>query len=106
MCLVSWILQVYAVQTSRGLAALHWAHGTKVSAFCGMLRVSVPLHRPLESHHQNRRLSAAQYVAKLKHDKYSALEPMYDFVLIAVDTAGTWGIEAMEFERELGRRLR
>ncbi|XP_047996131.1 uncharacterized protein LOC125233995 [Leguminivora glycinivorella] len=50
--------------------------------------------------------SAAEYAAKMKHAKYSALEPMYDFVPVAVETAGPWALEAKEFIRDLGRRLR
>ncbi|KAI8442430.1 hypothetical protein MSG28_005944 [Choristoneura fumiferana] len=49
---------------------------------------------------------AAESAAKLKHAKYSALESAYDFVPVAVETAGSWGLEARELFRELGRRLR
>lgn len=50
--------------------------------------------------------SAAETAAKLKHAKYAALESMYDFVPVAVETAGPWGNEARELFRDLGRRLR
>lgn len=50
--------------------------------------------------------SAAECAARQKHAKYSVLEPAYDFVPVAVETAGSWGTEAKEFVRELGRRLR
>ncbi|XP_047992700.1 uncharacterized protein LOC125231302 [Leguminivora glycinivorella] len=50
--------------------------------------------------------SAAESAAKSKHTKYSALETAYDFVPVAIETAGPWGSEAHSFFRELGRRLR
>lgn len=50
--------------------------------------------------------SAAENAAKFKHTKYSALEPTYDFVPVAVETAGPWGSEALGLFKELGRRLR
>lgn len=49
--------------------------------------------------------SAAEAAAKLKHTKYSALEPAYDFVPVAIETAGPWGSEARRLFKELGRRL-
>lgn len=50
--------------------------------------------------------SAAETAAKHKRAKYSALEQMYDFVPVAVETAGPWCVEALELFRELGKRLR
>lgn len=52
--------------------------------------------------------AAAEFAAKLKHNKYNVLESAYDFVpvAVAVETAGPWGSEAKDFVRELGRRLR
>ncbi|XP_061723449.1 uncharacterized protein LOC133529685 [Cydia pomonella] len=50
--------------------------------------------------------SAAESAAKLKHTKYSALESRYDFVPVAIETAGPWGSEARRLIAELGRRLR
>lgn len=35
--------------------------------------------------------SAAEYVAKTKKAKYCYLEPIYDFVPVAVEITGTWG---------------
>lgn len=50
--------------------------------------------------------SAAEYAPKVKYAKYSALEPMYDFVPVAVKTAGAWAAETQVFIGVLGRRLK
>ncbi|XP_063542752.1 uncharacterized protein LOC134751297 [Cydia strobilella] len=45
----------------------------------------------------------------MKHAKYSALEPTYDFVPVAVETAGPWAVEARDFvvieERQLPKLI-
>ncbi|XP_063389112.1 uncharacterized protein LOC134674887 [Cydia fagiglandana] len=50
--------------------------------------------------------SAAEIAAKSKRAKYSELQGAYDFVPVAVETAGPWCSEAGELFRDLGRRLR
>ncbi|XP_063385543.1 uncharacterized protein LOC134671614 [Cydia fagiglandana] len=50
--------------------------------------------------------SAAETAAKQKHVKYSALASAYDFVPVALETAGPWGVEARRLFGEIGRRLR
>ncbi|KAI5636353.1 hypothetical protein NE865_10937 [Phthorimaea operculella] len=50
--------------------------------------------------------SAAEKAAGLKHAKYTDLELAYDFVPLAVETAGAWGSEAIKFVKEVGRRMR
>lgn len=50
--------------------------------------------------------AAAEYQAVAKHQKYAPLEQGYIFIPLAVETAGCWGAEAIQFIKDLGRRLR
>lgn len=50
--------------------------------------------------------AAAEAAARLKVLKYSQLLPNYDFVPVALETAGVWGMQGKAFIKEIGRRLR
>lgn len=48
--------------------------------------------------------SAAEYAMKPKHTKFSALEPVYVFIPVAIETTTrrSWGSEGRDFFKELG----
>lgn len=45
------------------------------------------------------------YNEQSKHDRYSVLETMSDFVPVAVETTGTSGAETKEYIKDLGCRI-
>ena len=49
--------------------------------------------------------SAAQKAENIKTRKYSNLTDQFLFVPIAVETLGTYGVEARKFVQELGKKL-
>lgn len=86
-----------------GLTLVPWQKGRCLLWDATCVSTFAPSHL---SHTIRSAASAAESAARMKHAKYSALEPMYDFVPVAVETAGPWGTEAKDFMRSLGRRLR
>ena len=48
--------------------------------------------------------AAAAHSSTIKLQKYADLVPTHHVVPIAVETLGPWGVESLEFVRELGRR--
>ena len=58
------------------------------------------------SHHQSTAIeagSAVNHAAEMKCTKYRELDATHIFILIAIETAGTWDIQAVKLVEEIGR---
>ncbi|XP_073944805.1 uncharacterized protein [Choristoneura fumiferana] len=86
-----------------GLTLVPWQRGRCLLWDATCVSTFAPSHLGCTSRSAG---AAAENAARSKHLKYSALEPTYDFVPFAVETAGPWGAEAKSLVWELGRRLR
>lgn len=49
--------------------------------------------------------AAAERAAHNKENKYAAISLTHHFVPVAVETAGSWHTESLEFVKELGRKI-
>ena len=49
--------------------------------------------------------AAAEKAARNKEKKYAAITQSHHFVPVAVETAGSWHTESLQFVRELGRKI-
>jgi hypothetical protein len=86
-----------------GLTLVPWAKGRSLlwDATCVSTFAASHLAQTMRSAG-----GAAENAARHKHAKYSNLEPVYDFVPLAVETAGPWCSEGKVFIQALGKRLR
>lgn len=86
-----------------GLTLVPWARGRSLIWDATCVSTFAPSHL---NHTMSKAGAAAENAARLKHAKYSNLEPVYDFVPVAVETSGPWCSEAKNFIKSLGQRLR
>lgn len=86
-----------------GLTLVPWARGRSLIWDATCVSTFAPSHL---NYTVRKAGAAAETAAKLKHTKYSNLEPIYDFVPVAVETSGPWCSEAKCFIKKLGQRLR
>lgn len=86
-----------------GLTLVPWEKGRSLLWDATCVSTYAPTHLA-----QTNRVAgaAAENAARHKHVKYADLEPVYDFVPVAVETAGPWCAEAKKLVKDIGRRLR
>jgi hypothetical protein len=86
-----------------GVTLIPWSRGK-----CATWDVTVPdtfaqSHLPFTSLAAG---AAAEKAASLKTDKYITLQTSHIFVPIAIETAGSWCSEGLDFVCDLGKRLK